>query len=291
MRNKSCNTPPAWSQARNIPLAAAILNAAKAGQLQLDRVRKFQAVAGHGISGQIANQDCLLGNLALMTENSINCEQHLPKIAELSRQGQTVMLLAIEKSIVGILAVADPIKTDSAQAVANLLHEGIKVLLVTGDNEITAQAIAAQTGIRDIRAQVLPQDKAAIVKELQDRGEIVGMVGDGINDAPALVQADVGIAIGSGADVAIESADIVLLQGSLLKVSEVMQLSRLTVTNIKQNLLGAFFYNIIGIPVAAGLLYPLFGILLNPMIAGAAMALSSVTVVSNANRLRWIRLR
>ncbi len=191
----------------------------------------------------------------------------------------------------GGVAVADPIKTDSAQAVANLLHEGIKVLLVTGDNEITAQAIAAQTGIRDIRAQVLPQDKAAIVKELQDRGEIVGMVGDGINDAPALVQADVGIAIGSGADVAIESADIVLLQGSLLKVSEVMQLSRLTVTNIKQNLLGAFFYNIIGIPVAAGLLYPLFGILLNPMIAGAAMALSSVTVVSNANRLRWIRLR
>jgi len=171
-----------------------------------------------------------------------------------------------------------------------LRQRGIRVLMVTGDNEITARAIAAQAGISEVRAQVLPQDKAAVVKALQQQGEIVGMVGDGINDAPALAQADVGFAIGTGTDVAIESADIVLLQGSLLKVSEAMALSKLTVANIKQNLLGAFFYNTIGIPVAAGLLYPLFGILLNPMIAGAAMAMSSVTVVSNANRLRWIKL-
>jgi Cu+-exporting ATPase len=162
--------------------------------------------------------------------------------------------------------------------------------MVTGDNPITAQAIAKQAGISEFRAQVLPQDKAAVVKELQAQGEIVGMVGDGINDAPALAQADVGFAIGTGTDVAIESADIVLLQGSLLKVGQAISLSKLTVRNIQQNLIGAFFYNSIGIPVAAGLLYPLFGILLNPMLAGAAMAMSSVTVVSNANRLRWVRL-
>jgi Cu+-exporting ATPase len=164
------------------------------------------------------------------------------------------------------------------------------VLMVTGDNPITAQAIAKQAGISEFRAQVLPQDKAAVVKELQAQGEIVGMVGDGINDAPALAQADVGFAIGTGTDVAIESADIVLLQGSLLKIGQAISLSKLTVRNIQQNLIGAFFYNSIGIPVAAGLLYPLFGILLNPMLAGAAMAMSSVTVVSNANRLRWVRL-
>jgi len=160
---------------------------------------------------------------------------------------------------------------------------------VTGDNQITAHAIAKQAGISEVRAQVLPQDKAAVVMELQQQGEIVGMVGDGINDAPALAQANVGIAIGTGTDVAIESADIVILQGSLLKIPEIISLSKATVINIKQNLIGAFFYNCISIPVAAGLLYPWFGILLNPMIAGAAMALSSVTVVTNANRLRWIK--
>ena len=162
--------------------------------------------------------------------------------------------------------------------------------MVTGDNTITANAIAQQAGISEIRAQILPQDKANIVREFQANGEIVGMVGDGINDAPALAQADVGLAIGTGTDVAIESADIVILQGSLIKVAEAIQLSKFTVTNIKQNLLGAFFYNTISIPVAAGLLYPLFGILLNPMIAGATMAMSSLTVVSNANRLRWFKI-
>jgi Cu+-exporting ATPase len=200
------------------------------------------------------------------------------------------MLLAVAEQLIGIVAVADPIKSDSAQAVQQLQQRGIRVLMVTGDNPITAQAIAKQAGISEFRAQVLPQDKAAVVKELQAQGEIVGMVGDGINDAPALAQADVGFAIGTGTDVAIESADIVLLQGSLLKIGQAISLSKLTVRNIQQNLIGAFFYNSIGIPVAAGLLYPLFGILLNPMLAGAAMAMSSVTVVSNANRLRWVKL-
>lgn len=272
------------------PLAAAILSAAEEKHLKLDKVRKFHAVAGHGITGLIDKQLWLLGNAALMAEHGIVIDAHGDTMAELASKGQTPMLLAIDKTLVGIVAVADPIKADSAKAVQQLRQRGVRVLMVTGDNEITAKAIAAQAGITEVRAQVLPQDKAAVVKDLQAQGERVGMVGDGINDAPALAQADVGFAIGTGTDVAIESADVVLLQGSLLKVSEAMGLSKLTVTNIKQNLLGAFFYNTIGIPVAAGLLYPLFGLLLNPMIAGAAMAMSSVTVVSNANRLRWIKL-
>jgi Cu+-exporting ATPase len=272
------------------PLAAAILAAAEQKSLKLDKVRKFQAVAGHGITGRIADQHWLLGNAALMAEYDISISAHNDKMAELATLGQTPMLLAVDKKLVGIVSVSDPIKADSAQAVRQLKQCGIRVLMVTGDNEITAKAIAAQAGITEIRAQVLPQDKAAVVRELQNQGEQVGMVGDGINDAPALVQAEVGFAIGTGTDVAIESADVVLLQGSLLKIPEAISLSKLTVTNIKQNLLGAFFYNTIGIPVAAGLLYPLFGVLLNPMIAGAAMAMSSVTVVTNANRLRWIKL-
>lgn len=272
------------------PLAAAILAAAEAKSLKLDKVRKFHAVAGHGITGRMADQQWLFGNAALMAENSISIDAHNNQLAELATLGQTPMLLAVEQTVVGIVSVADPIKPDSAHAVRQLQQRGIRVLMVTGDNEITAKAIAAQAGISEVRAQVLPQDKAAVVKQLQSQGEMVGMVGDGINDAPALAQADVGFAIGSGTDVAIESADIVLLQGSLLKIPEAISLSKLTVANIKQNLLGAFFYNTIGIPVAAGLLYPLFGVLLNPMIAGAAMAMSSVTVVSNANRLRWAKL-
>jgi Cu+-exporting ATPase len=186
--------------------------------------------------------------------------------------------------------VSDPIKKDSLEAVQQLQKLGVRVLMVTGDNAITAQAIAKQAGINDVKAQVLPQDKASLVKALQQQGELVGMVGDGINDAPALAQADVGMAIGTGTDVAIESADVVILQGSLLKVPEAIALSKATVTNIKQNLFGAFFYNTISIPVAAGLLYPFFGILLNPIIAGAAMAMSSLTVVTNASRLKWLKL-
>ena len=200
------------------------------------------------------------------------------------------MLLAVNQRVVGIIAVADPIKKDSAAAVQRLQNLGIRVIMVTGDNVITANAIANLAGISEVRAQVLPQDKAAVVKDLQQQGETVGMVGDGINDAPALAQANVGFAIGTGTDVAIESADVVILQGSLHKVSDAIALSKATVINIKQNLLGAFIYNTLSIPVAAGLLYPVFGILLNPMIAGAAMAMSSVTVVTNANRLRRTKL-
>ncbi|WP_347988758.1 heavy metal translocating P-type ATPase [Methylomonas sp. AM2-LC] len=272
------------------PLAAALLNAATEKKLKLNKVRKFQAIAGHGITGRIADQTYWFGNQALLTTQQITTEEYQSTLESYAAEGQTPMLLAHEQTVIGIIAVADPIKTDSTAAIRELQRLGIRLLMVTGDNSITAQAIAKQAGLTEIRAQVLPADKAQVVKELQAQGEVVGMVGDGINDAPALAQADVGFAIGTGTDVAIESADIVLLLGSLLKVPEAIKLSKLTVKNIHQNLLGAFFYNTIGIPIAAGLLYPLFGILLNPMLAGAAMAMSSVTVVSNANRLRWIKL-
>lgn len=273
------------------PLAAAILSAAEDRGIKLEKVKKFEAVTGHGVTAQINEQSVLFGNQALMDKKGVKYSRYNSKLQKLSAQGQTPMLLAVDHKVAGIIAVSDPIKKDSAEAVQLLKSQGVRLLMVTGDNEVTAQAIARQAGISEVRAQVLPQDKAAVVKELQQQGEIVGMVGDGINDAPALAQADVGLAIGTGTDVAIESADVVILQGSLLKIPEAIELSKATLVNIKQNLLGAFFYNTISIPVAAGLLYPVFGILLNPMIAGAAMAMSSVTVVSNANRLHWVKFR
>jgi len=272
------------------PLAAAILASAESKQIKLARAKKFAAVAGHGVTALINDQPVFFGNRALMEEKGVEYARYNSELEKLSALGQTPMLLAVDNKIAGIIGVSDPIKKDSAAAVQLLQRRGVRILMVTGDNEITARAIAKQAGITEVRAQVLPQDKAAVVKELQEQGEIVGMVGDGINDAPALAQADVGMAIGTGTDVAIESADVVILQGSLLKVPETIELSKATLINIKQNFLGAFFYNTISIPVAAGLLFPLFGVLLNPMIAGAAMAMSSVTVVTNANRLRWIRL-
>ena len=225
-----------------------------------------------------------------MDQQSVNYEESRDRLKELSAQGQTPMLLAVDQNLAAIISVSDPIKADSAKAISRLKAEGVRILMVTGDNEVTAKAIAKQAGISEVRAQVLPQDKAAVVAEFQQAGEIVGMVGDGINDAPALAQANVGMAIGTGTDVAIESADIVILQGSLLKVPDAINLSRETMKNIKQNLFGAFIYNTLSLPIAAGLLYPMFGILLSPVIAGAAMAMSSVTVVTNANRLRWVKL-
>jgi P-type Cu+ transporter len=273
------------------PLAAAILAAAEAKQLKLEKVKQFEAVAGHGVMAMINERRVLFGNKALMDQQGVSFTRYNNRLEKLAALGQTPMLLAVDSKIVGIIAVSDPIKKDSARAVQLLKDQGVRIIMVTGDNQITAHAIAKQAGITEVRAQVLPQDKALVVKELQQLSEIVGMVGDGINDAPALAQADVGFAIGTGTDVAIESADVVILQGSLLKVSEAIELSKVTVINIKQNLIGAFFYNTISIPVAAGLLHPLFGVLLNPMIAGAAMAMSSLTVVANANRLRWMNIQ
>ena len=270
------------------PLAGAILEAAEAKKLELLPVDRFQAIAGHGVSAEWDEQRVLFGNLALMQSNQVELGDFPARMDDYAAKGQTPMLLAVDDRVVGLVSVSDPIKADSKQAIADLQALGVRVLMVTGDNETTARAIAKEAGISEVRAQVLPQDKAVVVKELQDRGEIVAMVGDGINDAPALAQANVGFAIGTGTDIAIESGDVVIMQGSLLKVPEAIRLSRVTVRNIKQNLMGAFIYNSLSIPIAAGLLYPAFGILLNPMIAGAAMAMSSVTVVTNANRLRWL---
>ena len=271
------------------PLGEAIVQAAKDKGLQLSPVSDFKAIAGHGVSGTVAGQQALFGNLKLMNDHGIDVDGLPRQAGELAAQAHTPMYLAVDGEAAGIVAVADPIKADSKAAIERLHAVGLKVVMVTGDNRATAEAVARQVGIDEVFAEVLPQDKAEKVALLQQRGEIVGMVGDGINDAPALARADVGYAIGTGTDVAIESADVTLMRGSLHGVADAIAISLATVRNIKQNLFGAFIYNTLGIPVAAGVLFPFTGLLLNPIIAGAAMAMSSVTVVSNANRLRWFK--
>jgi len=268
------------------PLASAILSAAKAAQLDPLSVDSFSAVAGHGVKAMLEGKNIYFGNARLMQENQINIEVSAAQALKLATLGRTPMYLAYDKHLAGIVAVADPVKEDSKAAIQRLQRQGIKVVMLTGDNRATAQAVAHQVGVDEFIAEVLPQDKDKKIAELQSTRAIVAMVGDGINDAPALARADVGFAIGTGTDVAIESADITLMRGSLHGVVDAIAISRAALRNIKQNLLGAFLYNSLGIPLAAGVLYPLMGILLNPMIAGAAMAMSSVTVVTNANRLR-----
>ena len=271
------------------PLAAAIVQAAKDKQLSLSTVQDFTAISGQGVRGVIEGDTLYLGNAGLMQTQQIDINPLRLSADALATQGQTPMYVAKGQQLLGIVAVADPIKPDSKIAIEHLHRLGLRVVMLTGDNSATAKAIAEQVGIDDFFAEVMPQDKNKKIAELQQEHEIVAMVGDGINDAPALARADVGFAIGTGTDVAIESADIALMRGSLLGVVDAIAISRATVRNIKQNLFGAFVYNSLGIPIAAGALYPLLGVLLNPMIAGAAMAMSSVTVVSNANRLRWFR--
>jgi Cu+-exporting ATPase len=273
------------------PLAAAVVDAARARGLGLAASSDFHAESGHGVRAVVENKTVLLGNRKWLDENHVALGD-LPAHAEtLAREAQTPMYLAVEGQVAGLVAVADPVKADSQAAIQRLHALGLKVVMITGDHRMTAEAVARQVGVDEVIADVLPQDKAERVAVLQARGEIVAMVGDGINDAPALARADVGYAIGTGTDVAIESADVTLMRGSLHGVADAIAISRATLRNIKQNLFGAFVYNVLGIPLAAGALYPLFGILLNPMIAGAAMAMSSVTVVSNANRLRWFNAR
>lgn len=271
------------------PLAAAIVQAAQARELNVLPVSNFSALAGHGVQGEVDGKDILLGNFKLMTDNNIAVDTLIQQAGALAEQGQTPMYLAVDGKAAGIVSVADPIKADSKLAIDRFHRKGLKVVMLTGDNQATAEAVAKQVGVDEVIAEVLPQDKGDKVASLQSKQEIVAMVGDGINDAPALARADVGFAIGSGTDVAIESADITLMRGSLHGVADAIDISQATIRNIKQNLFGAFIYNGLGIPVAAGLLFPLFGMLLNPMIAGAAMAMSSVTVVTNANRLRFFK--
>ncbi|MBU3126970.1 heavy metal translocating P-type ATPase [Clostridium tagluense] len=271
------------------PLGEAIVKGATEKGLEFKKLDFFKAIPGYGIEVKIDGKNILLGNRKLMIERKISLEK-LEKISNrLAQEGKTPMYIAIESKMAGIIAVADTVKASSKKAIEKLHEMGIEVAMITGDNKRTAQAIAKQVGIDRIYAEVLPQDKANVVKKLQAEGTKVAMVGDGINDAPALAQADIGIAIGSGTDVAMESADIVLMRSDLMDVPTALQLSKSTIRNIKQNLFWAFGYNTIGIPVAMGILHVFGGPLLNPMIAGAAMSLSSVSVVANALRLKGFK--
>ncbi len=281
----------AVERASEHPLAEAIVEGARARRLELTEPTAFEAVPGHGVLATVEGHRLAIGNLKLMQREGIAPGDLEGKATELADQGKTSMYVAVDGRAAGILAVADTVKADSAEAIAALHRMGIEVVMITGDNRRTAEAIARQVGVDRVLAEVLPEEKAHNVHLLQAEGKKVAMVGDGINDAPALAQADVGLAIGTGTDVAIEASDITLIRGSLRGVVTAIEVSRATMRNIKENLVGAFIYNVLGIPVAMGLLYPFFGILLSPLIAGAAMAFSSVTVVSNANRLRGFKPR
>lgn len=271
------------------PLAEAIVEAAKLKHIGLKPVESFEALSGHGVRAVYGGNTVLLGNRKLMDENGIDTVSINETAERLSKKGQTAIFAALNGTAAGVLGISDPVKPDSREAVERLRKQGIRVIMLTGDNRVTAQSVAEQVGVDDFIAEVVPEDKAREISRLREMGEMVGMVGDGINDAPALAGADVGFAIGTGTDVAIESADITLMRGSLHGVADAVSISKATLGNIKENLLGAFAYNTLAIPVAAGILFPFTGLLLNPVIAGAAMALSSVTVVTNANRLRWFK--
>lgn len=272
------------------PLAEAIVRGAEDKNISLNAVDDFQSVTGKGVAGTIQNQKVVLGNIKLLESLNISIGD-LPKQADTLRaEGQTVMLLAIDGKAAGLIGVADPIKITTAAAIKDLHAEGVDVVMLTGDNHTTAQAVASKLDIDRVEADVLPDQKANIVKELQAMGKIVAMAGDGINDAPALAQAHVGIAMGTGTDVAMESAGVTLVKGDLRGIVRARRLSRATMKNIRQNLFFAFIYNSAGVPIAAGVLYPVFGILLSPMIAAAAMSFSSVSVITNALRLRRTKL-
>ena len=271
------------------PLGEAIVTRAKGDGLTLSDVEGFEAVPGQGVRGKVDGRDVLLGNARFLADSGIAAADLALDAEALAAQGKTPMFVAVDGRAAGLIAVADTLKDRSAQAVQALHRLGIEVFMITGDNRRTAAAIAKQAGIDGVLAEVLPEQKAAEIRKLQAAGKVVAMVGDGINDAPALAQADVGIAIGTGTDVAMEASDITLIRGDLTGVVTAIQLSQRTLRTIKQNLFWAFVYNVLGIPVAAGVLYPFFGILLDPMVGSAAMALSSVSVVSNSLRLRRFR--
>ena len=272
------------------PLASAIVGAAAARNHQLAPVREFRAVAGQGVVGSVDGRAVAFGNLKLLETLAVDVSELRDKAEGLRRDGQTVMFLAVDKKLAGLVSVADPIKPSAVEAIQALHRDGLRIVMLTGDSWTTARAVAARLGIDDVKAEVLPQAKGEAIKQLQKEGRIVAMAGDGINDAPALAQAHVGIAMGSGTDIAMQSAGITLMTGDLRGIVRARALSRVTMKNIRQNLFLAFIYNTIGIPIAAGVLYPFFGLLLSPMIASAAMTFSSVSVITNALRLRNVAL-
>jgi Cu+-exporting ATPase len=271
------------------PLASAIVKAVSERDIRLINPDSFESVPGKGVVGTVAGRRIAVGNTELLRANRIDATQLEARAESLRRDGQTVMFVAVDGKPAGLVAVADPIKSSTPEVIRELKKAGLKIIMVTGDNATTAQAVANKLGI-SFEADVLPDQKAEVVKAHQRKGEIVAMAGDGVNDAPALAQANVGIAMGTGTDVTIEAGGITLLHGDLRALLRARHLSIVTMRNIRQNLFFAFFYNAIGVPIAAGVLFPAFGLLLNPMIAAAAMSLSSVSVIANALRLRTTEL-
>ncbi|HSG80935.1 MAG TPA: heavy metal translocating P-type ATPase, partial [Gemmatimonadota bacterium] len=268
------------------PLAAAIVQGAEERHLRLEGALDVESLTGRGIRGRVSGRTVALGNLKLLDELGIDPGLSVGEAEDLRQQGQTVMFVMVDGALAGMLGVADPVKDTTREAVERLHGEGIRIVMLTGDSRTTAMAVARSLGIDDVVAEVLPDQKVDAVKQLQAEGRVVAMAGDGINDAPALAQAHVGIAMGTGTDVAMESAGVTLVRGDLRGIVRARRLSRATMRNIRQNLFFAFVYNSLGVPVAAGVLYPLFGMLLSPMIAAAAMSFSSVSVIGNALRLR-----
>jgi Cu+-exporting ATPase len=272
------------------PLAASIVAGAQSRGITPAPVAQFASITGRGVAGRVDGHAVAVGSLAYLESLGVDAAELSRRAEPNYKDGQTVVFVAIDGRAVGLLAVADPIKASAREAVSALRDEGITVVMVTGDRRATADAVAKAVGIDHVEAEVLPAQKADVVQRLQTRGERVAMAGDGINDAPALAKADVGIAMGTGTDIAMESADITLVKGDLRGIVRARRLSRVTMRNIRQNLFFAFVYNALGVPVAAGLLYPVFGLLLSPMIASAAMTFSSVSVIANALRLRRVAL-
>ena len=272
------------------PLGASVVRAAEQRKLEIPPVERFESLTGRGVTGSVAGRELALGNRRLFDDRRIALGPLDLRAQELRREGQTVMFLAVNGEAAAVFGVADPIKPTTLEAAHRLRADGVRIVMLTGDNRTTAEAVARELGIDEMRAEVLPEEKIGAVRELQAGGHRVAMAGDGINDAPALAQADVGIAMGTGTDVAMESADVTLVKGDLRGIARARSLSRATMRNIRQNLFFAFVYNTIGVPIAAGILYPVFGILLSPVIAAAAMSVSSVSVIANALRLRHVRL-
>jgi Cu+-exporting ATPase len=272
------------------PLAVAIVAAAVTRNIKTSVVADFDSPTGKGALGTVDGRKVVIGNAAFMAEHGVDVALLAAAADDLRREGATAIFIGIDGQVAGTIAIADPVKESTPSALAALKEEGIRVVMLTGDNRTTAEAVARRLGITEIEADVLPEQKSAVVEKFKREGRVVAMAGDGVNDAPALAAADVGIAMGSGTDVAIESAGLTLLKGDLNGIVRARHLSQATMSNIRQNLFFAFVYNAAGIPIAAGVLYPIFGVLLSPIIAAAAMALSSVSVIANAIRLRTIRL-
>jgi Cu+-exporting ATPase len=272
------------------PLAAAVVSGAEDSGLELSQVSDFQSVTGKGVTGVVDGRSIALGNKALFEQMDVEIGNWGERAEDLRRRGHTVMFVSVDGRVSGLLSVADPIKESTPEAIAALHRAGWKIVMLTGDSRVTAESVASELGIDDVEAEVLPEQKNEVVKRLQESGHVVAMAGDGINDAPALAQADVGIAMGTGTDVAVESAGVTLVKGDLRGIVRAFRLSRGTMRNIRQNLFWAFAYNSLGVPLAAGVLYPFFGLLLSPMIAAAAMSFSSVSVIGNSLRLRHLPL-